>query len=170
VQHRFVTELFAGTIPDRVMAGYLIQDHRFLDSFLTRCSARPSPPPTASSAAALRPLRRHGVGREHLFPARFQEALDYRRNSAPKCGPKPTAGFKAIMREASTTRSYAAALSVLNVAEWLYLDWAMKVPQPCQRILCMPNGSPCTIIPTSATSWLSCARSWIVSARRREDQ
>jgi hypothetical protein len=27
---------------------------------------------------------------------------------------KPTAGFKAIMREAITTRSYAAALSVLN--------------------------------------------------------
>jgi len=34
------------------------------------------------------------------------------------------------MREATTTRSYAAALSVLTVAEWLYLDWAMKAPQP----------------------------------------
>ena len=28
VQHRFVSELFAGTNPNRVMAGYLIQDHR----------------------------------------------------------------------------------------------------------------------------------------------
>ncbi|MBN9278661.1 MAG: TenA family transcriptional regulator, partial [Hyphomicrobium sp.] len=37
---------------------------------------------------------------------------------------------KAIMREAAATRSYAAALSVLNVAEWLYLDWAMKAPKP----------------------------------------
>ena len=34
VQHRFVNELFAGAVPDVVMARYLIQDHRFLDSFL----------------------------------------------------------------------------------------------------------------------------------------
>jgi len=31
VQHRFVHELFAGAVPDAVMARYLIQDHRFLD-------------------------------------------------------------------------------------------------------------------------------------------
>src|SRR6202043_902231 len=43
---------------------------------------------------------------------------------------QPTAGFKAIMREAAETRSYAAALSVLVVAEWLYLDWASRAPQP----------------------------------------
>src|SRR5207245_9682525 len=35
VGHRFVKELFAGAVPDAVMARYLIQDHRFLDSFLT---------------------------------------------------------------------------------------------------------------------------------------
>src|SRR2546421_12633464 len=35
VGHRFVNELFAGAVPDAVMARYLIQDHRFLDSFLT---------------------------------------------------------------------------------------------------------------------------------------
>ena len=34
VGHRFVTELFTGAVPDTVMARYLIQDHRFLDSFL----------------------------------------------------------------------------------------------------------------------------------------
>ena len=34
------------------------------------------------------------------------------------------------MREAAETRSYAAALSVLVVAEWLYLDWASRAPQP----------------------------------------
>ena len=42
----------------------------------------------------------------------------------------PTIGFKAIMREAAETRTYAAALSVLVVAEWLYLDWASRAPQP----------------------------------------
>jgi thiaminase/transcriptional activator TenA len=34
------------------------------------------------------------------------------------------------MREAADTRSYAAALSVLVVAEWLYLDWASRAPLP----------------------------------------
>jgi thiaminase (transcriptional activator TenA) len=34
------------------------------------------------------------------------------------------------MREAAERRSYAAALSVLVVAEWLYLDWATRAPQP----------------------------------------
>src|SRR5215472_3792704 len=35
VGRRFVKELFGGTVPDAVMAHYLIQDHRFFDSFLT---------------------------------------------------------------------------------------------------------------------------------------
>ena len=39
VGHRFVRELFAGAVPDAVMARYLIQDHRFLDSFLTLLGA-----------------------------------------------------------------------------------------------------------------------------------
>jgi len=43
---------------------------------------------------------------------------------------RATAGFKAIMREAAETRSYAAALSVLVVTEWLYLDWASRAPRP----------------------------------------
>src|SRR6266550_6387909 len=34
VGHRFVKELFTGAVLDGVMASYLIQDHRFLDSFL----------------------------------------------------------------------------------------------------------------------------------------
>src|SRR6266568_4063611 len=39
VRHRFVNELFAGAVPDAVMARYLIQDHRFLDSFLVLLGA-----------------------------------------------------------------------------------------------------------------------------------
>ena len=39
VGNHFVKELFTGAIPDAVMARYLIQDHRFLDSFLTLLGA-----------------------------------------------------------------------------------------------------------------------------------
>jgi thiaminase/transcriptional activator TenA len=131
VQHRFVMELFAGTIPDRVMASYLIQDHRFLDSFLMLLGA------AIATADGLEARLRFGrfigmvSGEENTYFLRAFEALgvtERQRTEAPDTN--PTAGFKAIMREAAATRSYAAALAVLNVAEWLYLDWAMKAPKP----------------------------------------
>lgn len=131
VQHRFVTELFAGTIPNKVMAGYLIQDHRFLDSFLTLLGAAIF---TADSfEARLRFGRFIGMvsGEENTYFLRAFEALGVTEKERAKVpDTKPTAGFIAIMREAAATRSYAAALSVLNVAEWLYLDWAMEAPKP----------------------------------------
>jgi thiaminase/transcriptional activator TenA len=68
---------------------------------------------------------------ENTYFLRAFEALDV--SPAQRTEPAdtaPTAGFKAIMREAAATRSYAAALAVLNVAEGLYLDWALKAPKP----------------------------------------
>jgi thiaminase/transcriptional activator TenA len=50
--------------------------------------------------------------------------MEDRRTADPDT--QPTADFKAIMREAAETRNYTAALSVLVVAEWLYLDWACR--------------------------------------------
>src|SRR5258707_7593354 len=131
VGHRFVKELFAGAVPDVVMARYLIQDHRFLDSFLTLLGA------ALASADMFKARLRFGrfiglvSGEENTYFLRAFEALgvtEDRRASDPDT--QPTIGFKAIMREAAETRSYAAALSVLVVAEWLYLDWAFRAPQP----------------------------------------
>jgi thiaminase/transcriptional activator TenA len=131
VRHRFVNELFAGAVPDAVMARYLIQDHRFLDSFLMLLGA------TLASADTFEASVRFGrfigmvSGEENTFFLRAFEVLgvtEDRRTADPDT--QPTAGFKAIMREAAETRSYAAALSVLVVTEWLYLDWASRTPQP----------------------------------------
>jgi hypothetical protein len=47
---------------------------------------------------------------------------------------RPTIGIQAIMREAADTRSYAAALPVLVVAEWLYLDWASRAPPAAEQL------------------------------------
>jgi hypothetical protein len=62
VGHRFVKDLFAGAVPDAVMARYLIQDHRFLDSFLTLLGAAlaTADVETLHDIAA---ARRRGVGR-----------------------------------------------------------------------------------------------------------
>jgi thiaminase (transcriptional activator TenA) len=131
VGHRFVTELFAGALPDAVMARYLIQDHRFLDSFLTLLGAALAGSDTF--AAKLRFGRFIGIvsSEENTYFLRAFEALgvtEDRRAADPDT--QATAGFKAIMREAAQTRSYAAALSVLVVTEWLYLDWASRAPKP----------------------------------------
>jgi thiaminase/transcriptional activator TenA len=131
VGHRFVRELFAGALPDAVMARYLIQDHRFLDNFLMLLGAALASAETF--AARLRFGRFIGMvsGEENTYFLRAFEALgvtEDRRATDPDT--QPTAGFKAILREAAETRSYAATLSVLVVAEWLYLDWASRAPKP----------------------------------------
>src|SRR6266404_4599707 len=131
VGHRFVKEVFTGAVPDPVMARYLIQDHRFLDSFLTLLGAALASADTFE--ARLRFGRFIGMvsGDENTYFLRAFEALgvtEDRRAADPDT--QPTAGFKAIMREAAQTRRYAAALAVLIVTEWLYLDWASRAPQP----------------------------------------
>jgi thiaminase/transcriptional activator TenA len=131
VGHRFVKELFTGAVPDVVMAHYLIQDHRFLDSFLMLLGA------ALASADAFAARLRFGCfigmmsGEENTYFLRAFDALgvtEARRAADPHT--QPTTGFKAIMREAAETRSYAATLSVLVVAEWLYLGWASRAPKP----------------------------------------
>ena len=111
------------------MARYLIQDHRFLDSFLILLGAALASADTFE--ARLRFGRFIGMvsSGENSYFLRAFEALgvtEDRRTADPDA--QPTIGFKAIMREAADTRSYAAALSVLLVAEWLYLDWASRAP------------------------------------------
>ena len=142
------------------MARYLIQDHRFLDSFLILLGAALASADTFE--ARLRFGRFIGMvsGEENTYFLRAFQALsvtESRRAADPDT--RPTAGFKAIMREAAHTRNYAAALSVLVVAEWLYLDWASRAPQP------LPGNFV-------YAEWvrlhdnLDCARSWTGSAPR----
>jgi thiaminase/transcriptional activator TenA len=131
VGHRFVKELFASAVPDVVMAQYLIQDHRFLDSFLTLLGAALASADTFESRLRLGRFIGLVSSEENTYFLRAFEALgvtEDRRATDPDT--QPTAGFKAIMREAAETRSYAATLSVLVVAEWLYLDWASRAPKP----------------------------------------
>ena len=131
VGHRFVRDLFGGTVADRVMSTYLIQDHRFLDGFLRLMGAAMA---TADSLAArLRLGRSVGFvsGEENTYFLRAFEALGIAEaDRAAAVDTAATVGFQLLMREAADTRSYAAVLSVLCVAEWLYLDWASRAPEP----------------------------------------
>ena len=92
VQHRFVNELIAGTVPDAVMARYLIQDHRFLDSFLILLGAALASADTF--AARLRFGRFIGMvsAEENTYFLRAFEALgvtETRRAADPDTQPTP---------------------------------------------------------------------------------
>jgi len=129
VEHRFVQELFDGAVAEPVMAGYLIQDHRFLDRFLLLVGAAIATADTP--AARLRLARFAGdiSGDENTYFLRSFDALgvsEPQRDAIPDTS--ATAGFKDLFGEAAATRDYAVILAVLVVAEWLYLDWASRAP------------------------------------------
>lgn len=129
VGHRFVEELGAGTIPDAVMARYLVQDHRFLDAFVGLLGAAVSTADTLEARLALGRYLGAVCGGENDYFLRAFDALgvdEESRRSEPDA--VPTAGFIVLMREAAASRDYASALTVLLVAEWLYLDWAEGCP------------------------------------------
>ncbi len=129
--HRFVRELCDGSIGDEPLTRYLVQDHRFLDSFLMLLGAAMATADTLD--ARLRYGRSAGIvsGEENTYFLRAFAALgvdEARRAAVPDAA--PTAAFKALMREAAASGRYVAALSVLCVAEWLYLDWAAAAARP----------------------------------------
>ncbi|WP_049695967.1 TenA family protein [Pseudomonas fulva] len=129
--HRFVTQLCDGSLPDPIMIDYLVQDHRFLDSFLMLLGAAIASADTFEARLRLGRFAGMISSEENTYFLRAFQALGV--SPAQREAPMdtvPTAAFKAIMREAAATRSYAAALAVLNVAEGLYLDWALRAPKP----------------------------------------
>lgn len=131
VEHRFVRELCDGTLPDAVMGAYLVQDHRFLDAFLTLLGGAIASADTFKARLRFGQFAGMVSGDENDYFLRSFAALgisDAARAAIPDSA--ATTGFQAIMREAAQTRSYPAILAVLTVAEWLYLDWASAAPRP----------------------------------------
>ncbi|MCD2186382.1 TenA family protein [Actinomycetospora soli] len=124
VGHRFVDELGAGTVDDAVLAGYLAQDALFLDAFVALLGA--------AVAAADRPGPRLVLARQLGLVAGdeddyFTRALDRLGVRAPAEPARPTAAFLALMDDARRSADYGRVLTVLLVAEWLYLDWAQRL-------------------------------------------
>lgn len=127
VGHRFVDELWAGTVEDDVMARYLAQDVQFLDAFVALLGA--------AVAAADRSGPRMAIARQLGLVAGdendyFSRALDRLGASRETERLPPTRGFLTLMDDARRTADYGTVLAVLLVAEWLYLDWASRPAGP----------------------------------------
>ncbi|WP_214371294.1 TenA family protein [Pseudonocardia sp. H11422] len=127
VGHRFVDELWQGTLPRDVLTRYLVQDNQFLDSFVALLGAAIAG--SGRGEPRLRLARQLGLvaGPENDFFARAFDALDV--PAADRTRPEllpPTAGFIAHMDDVRENGRYPDQLAVLLVAEWLYLDWATR--------------------------------------------
>jgi thiaminase/transcriptional activator TenA len=132
VGHRFVDELWAGTVDDSVMAQYLGQDALFLDAFVALLGAAVASADRQEPRMVL--ARQLGLvaGDENDYFARALDRLGV--VSAPE--PLPvTRGFLDLMDSARRDVDYPAILAVLLVAEWLYADWAARdAPVPSDRL------------------------------------
>jgi thiaminase (transcriptional activator TenA) len=132
IEHRFVDELFAGTLEDDRLAGYLIQDYQFCDAFVALLGAATATAPGLSSRLAYAgQLGAFAADENTYFTQTFDElgvAEDLR--TQPELRPV-TREFAALMLEAAGSRSYPRAVAVLVVAERLYRDWAARpLPWP----------------------------------------
>jgi thiaminase/transcriptional activator TenA len=128
--HRFVRELSAGSVPPGVMRRYLVQDYLFIDRFVALLGAAIA---TADSYVAR--LRLAGflamiVSDENTYFTRALDALGVPPDQRATAPEPAVRAFQDLMAEAAATRSYAGALSVLVVAEWLYLSWAERHQGP----------------------------------------
>jgi len=127
VNHRFVDELSAGAIDDKVMAHYLIQDYQFADSFVALLGAAIASADSFAARVRLSQFAAMVTSEENTY---FIRSFDYlgvaqKYRTCPPLTP-PAQGFQDLMQEAARTQNYALCLSVLVVAEWLYSSWAKR--------------------------------------------
>ncbi|MFB9775039.1 TenA family protein [Brevibacterium otitidis] len=127
VGHRFVDELFAGSIDDGVLAGYLVQDYQFFDAFLSMlggCVAHADRLESKLRFAAQ--LGMLAADEDGYFQQAFtQLGVPEEQWRDPELS-RAAAGFQSEMYDAVAQAEYADLLVMLVIAEWLYLDWGER--------------------------------------------
>lgn len=127
VDHRFVRELFAGTVDSEVLRRYIEQDYTFFTDFVSLlggCVAyAPKPESKVRYAQQLGML---AADEDTYFTRALDELGGKNIQRSPEHWNGPTRDFNRLMREAAESQDYRQMLIVLLVAEWLYLDWGER--------------------------------------------
>lgn len=119
--HPFTNALADGTLSRDKMAGYLQQDYLFVEGFVRLLASAVAHAPTLADAVPGAQFLGLICGPENTYFLRSFEALDI----PPSAPPAPeTIAFQQLMDRARHSGRYEIMLSVLVVAEWVYLDWA----------------------------------------------
>ena len=134
VNHRFIQELFEGTIEDEVLKKYLIQDYHFFDAFLSMLGACVAQADTLE--AKLRFAKQLGFLEEDgYFQKAFKELGVTEKEFLEVTLHPVTKEFQQLMYSAVDSSDYAQLLVMLVIAEGLYLDWGSKeLPLPKKYI------------------------------------
>ena len=134
VQHEFCKQLAAGTLPAQRMRDYLVQDYKFVDTFVRLiASAIATAPGLADSVPAAQFLALI-TGKENTYFLRSFEALGVSDQGGSIAAGPATAGFNDLMKEAIASGKYERMLAVICVAEWSYLSWATPFNPPDQDL------------------------------------
>ena len=125
VQHRFVDEIFAGTLDDAVLRRYLVQDYQFINRFVALLGAAIASADVFAPRVTLSQFAAMITSDENTYFLRSFDVLGVPEHE--RLNPvltAPTQAFQQLMHEAAQSLNYANCIAVLAVAEGLYLDWA----------------------------------------------
>jgi len=119
--HAFTDALADGTISRDKMAGYLQQDYHFIEGFVRLLASAVAHAPTLADAVPGAQFLGLICSTENNYFLRSTQALE-----VPPTAPAApeTIAFQQLMDQARRSGRYEIMLSVLLVAEWIYLDWA----------------------------------------------
>jgi thiaminase/transcriptional activator TenA len=136
IQHRFVDEIFDGSLSDDVLRRYLVQDYQFINRFVALLGAAIASADVFAPRVTLSQFAAMITSDENTYFLRSFDVLGV--PPADRLQPAltaPTLAFQQLMHEAAQSLNYANCIAVLAVAEGLYLDWA---DQPAKKHLPLP--------------------------------
>tara|TARA_B100001057_G_scaffold453787_1_gene498924 strand:+ start:1875 stop:2528 length:654 start_codon:yes stop_codon:yes gene_type:complete len=119
--HPFTYALADGTISREKMAGYLQQDYQFIEGFVRLLASTVAHAPKLADAVPGAQFLGLICSSENTYFLRSMQALEV----PPTALASPeTIALQKLMDQARHSGRYEIMLSVLVVAEWIYLDWA----------------------------------------------
>lgn len=129
-EHPFTGALLSGRLPLEAMRGYLVQDYQFVDSFLALLGSALAKADRYGSRLEIAGSIAVVTSSENTYFERAFDALGVPAADREHPRQEPsTAEFRALMDDTTAHGSYPDVLAVLLVAEWSYLEWAMRAPE-----------------------------------------
>lgn len=128
IHHKFTKELASGTIDRRVLKKYLIQDHRFLDSFVILLASIIAHSRCLQDRIPACQFLAMITSKENTYFERCFEKFECSEDERKAIPDDPcTSGFCNLMREVAMKGSLGEMLAVIVVCEWSYLCWGSLV-------------------------------------------
>lgn len=128
IDHRFTKELALGTIDRAVLKRYLIQDHRFLDSFVILLASIIANARTLDDRIPGCSFLATITGKENTYFERSFHALGISDVERESISDAPcTVGFCKLMKDVAFHGTLAEMLAVIVVCEWSYQSWGQIV-------------------------------------------